>query len=446
MQGVNNEKVKSRRILKIVLIATGILVVAATAWYVLTPQGQSSRITAQAQDDYTCPMHQQVHAEKPGDCPICGMRLVKRSTLRQAKGADTTAPGAVMLTASSAIKANVATVRVERRALRNELRVPGTIEIAEPNEHTITARTRGRIEKLFVNQTGAYITAGMPLYEYYSPDLSSDVAQYIVARGVGMRPGAEMHGEINLERVARQRLKLYGLTDAQIDQFREQGAAPATFTINAPASGTVIRKGVLEGAWTSEGTMLFEIAELSTVWANFDVPQEMLPQVRIGQQASVTATAYPGSAFSGKVIFIYPVLNAQTRTARVRVALANPGGRLKIQMAVEGNMLLYAEKSLAIPASAIVRTGTKNIVWVRKKDGMFYPQEVVLGYRDAGDNYVVRGGLEEGDEIAASGTFLIDSERQLKMNSPMPGMPGMDNGAPSPEQEKPGDEMKGMKM
>jgi multidrug efflux pump subunit AcrA (membrane-fusion protein) len=119
------------------------------------------------------------------------------------------------------------------------------------------------------------------------------------------------------------------------------------------------------------------------------------------------------------VIFIYPVLNAETRSARIRVTLANPGLRLKIQMAVEGSITITYEKSLAIPASAVVRTGEKNVVWVKRDDGMFYPREVVLDYRDADNYYVVRSGLEEGDEIVASGTFLVDSERQLNMYSTM---------------------------
>ena len=407
----------------LVLIGVGI-----GAWYYFTPHGATittSKAVMQ-EDDYTCPMHQQVHSDKPGDCPICGMKLVKRRTLRNPvkQAGDSGSADAVMFSQLSAVRANVSTVHVERRTLHNEIRLPGTIEIAEPNERMITARTRGRVEKLYVRETGTYIKAGMALYEFYSPDLSSNVAQYIIAKNAQIHTTEHDHAGLNMESAARERLKLYGLTDAQIDIYAESTQAPQTFTVYARASGTVIKKNVVEGVWLDEGTMLYQIAELSTVWANFDIPQNVLSLVRIGQNVAVSSSAYGGTKFSGKVIFISPVLNESTRTARIRVALANPSSKLRIQMAVEGYITLSTDNALTIPVGAVVRTGNENIVWVKQSDGMFYPHKVILGFLDAEDNYAVLSGLEEGDLVAASGTFLIDSEHQLKTNSP--DMPGMD--------------------
>lgn len=427
----------------LILLAAGLGV-----WYFLIPHPTANHVFVQ-EDDYTCPMHQQVHSDKPGNCPICAMKLVKRSSLRTAplQPGDTAATEGVLFSQLSAVKANISTVKVERRAHWNELRLPGTIEIAEPNQRMITARTRGRIEKLHVTETGSYIKSGMPLYEYYSPDLSSNVAQYIIAKNAQVHISDHDHGNtsLNMEQVARERLKLYGLTDVQINEYGKNLSAPQTFIVYANASGTVIKKNAVEGAWLDEGTVLFQIAELSTVWAAFDIPQDELASVRIGQLVSVTASAYQDSRFSGKVIFISPVLNESTRTARIRVLLANPASKLKIQMAVEGHIIVASENALTIPASAIVHAGDDNIVWVIRSDGMFYPQKVILGFRDADDYYSVVSGIEEGDEIAASGTFLIDSEHQLKTNSPS--MPGMDmKKENSKEKEKPSEDMKGMKM
>jgi Cu(I)/Ag(I) efflux system membrane fusion protein len=228
----------------------------------------------------------------------------------------------------------------------------------------------------------------------------------------------------DLEAAAHTKLKLYELTDRQIEDIGKSGVTPRTFTIYARTNGTVLKKGILEGAWIDEGTMLFQVADLSTVWALLDIPEDALASVRIGQKVIVTSPAYPHDKFSGTVIFISPVLNATTRTARIRIALANPTQRLKIQMAVEGSIAIASQKTLAIPASAVVHNGDENIVWVKHSGGMFYPQRVELGYKDADGYYAVLSGLDEGDEIAVSGTFLIDSERQLEMGSTS--MPGMD--------------------
>lgn len=419
------------------------------SWYFFAPHSSENHVFVQ-EDDYTCPMHQQVHSDKPGNCPICGMKLVKRSSLHtvsKSSGGSSNLQG-VMFSQLSAVKANISVTKVERRILHNELRLPGTIEIAEPNEQVITARTRGRIEKLFVKETGGYIKAGMPLYQYYSPDLSANVAQYIIAKNAQVHSADHYHGgaSLNMEQAARERLKLYGLTDAEINQYSESTSAPQTFTIYASASGTIIKKDVVEGAWFDEGTTLFQIAELSTVWANFDIPQDALGSVHIGQSVSVTVSSYANLQFTGKVIFISPVLNESTRTARIRVLLANPASKLKVQMAIEGQIIIASETALTVPASAVAHTGDDNIVWVKRSDGMFYPQKIILGFRDNEDNYAVISGVEEGDIIASSGTFLIDSEHQLKTNSlSMPGM-DMKKEKPSEEKEKPAQSMPGMKM
>ncbi|HET9137018.1 MAG TPA: efflux RND transporter periplasmic adaptor subunit [Candidatus Kapabacteria bacterium] len=427
-----NEELQISRARKrrFVWIGIGLLILLAAGygiWQVFYKSAVPPHTVVQT-DDYTCPMHQQVHSDKPGDCPICGMKLVKRSTLRGTASTDTMGGGTgLAISALSAVRANVATMKVERRTLQNQMRLPGAIEIAEPNEHIITARVRGRIEKLYVKETGTYIKAGSPLYELYSPELSNDAAQYLILKNnpdhaSTIHSNASAHS-IDLESAARQKLKLYSLTDTQIDDLEKNDRVPQTFTIYAPVSGTVLKKSVLDGSWVDEGTVLFQVAELSTVWASIDIPQEALSLIRIGQQVVATTSTYPSTTFSGPIIFISPVLNETTRTARIRVALENLAGKLKIQMSIDGSIVLQSDRTLAVPASAIVHNGAENLVWVKRSDGMFYPQKVTIGFRDADDFYAVSSGIAEGDEIAVSGTFLIDSERELKMGStPMPGM------------------------
>ena len=407
--------------LKIILVIFLLLGSAAGVWYYSNSRTSVTTVKV-AEDDFTCPMHQQVHSDKPGDCPICGMKLVRRSTLKNTS-ADSSANSmgsGLMFSDLSAIRANVSTVIAEKKLMHNDLRLIGTIEIAEPNERMITARLRGRIEKLYIKETGDYISSGMPLYEFYSPELSSAVAQYITAKNqhnhlVSQHGNDEPH--ISIENLIREKLKLYELTDKQLAEYAAANKVPPTFTIYSPAAGTVMKKEIIEGAWVDEGTALFQIANLSTVWATLDIPEDMLATVHIGRQVSITSSAYSDQKFFGSVIFISPVVNPSTRTARIRVALTNPSQKLKIQMAVEGHLSLSSQKMVAVPASAIVHNGNEDIVWVKRSDGMFYPQKVILGYKDSDDYYSVVSGIDDGDEIAVSGTFLIDSERQLKMNS-----------------------------
>jgi Cu(I)/Ag(I) efflux system membrane fusion protein len=411
---INTSKAGKKNLIAIVVL--GVLFAAAASWYFFLRTPSDSAPLAEG-DYYTCPMHPQVHSDKPGNCPICSMKLVKHSTLVAKSGTDTTARSGdegLMLSPLSALKANVSTVLVEERVMHNEVDAPGTIEIAEPNERVISARVRGRIEKLYVSETGAYVEKGKPLYEYYSPDLSADVAQFLIARNASAHMSMDHGGgHANLEHTARERLKLYGLSEKEIDEFAERGSAPETFTVRSPASGTIMKKAALEGAWLDEGTLIFQVADLSTVWAYFDIPENAISFVHKGQSVSVTSPSYPSERFLGTVIFISPVVNQTTRTARIRVALANPLGKLKIQLAVEGAMGMATTTMLAVTESALVRRGNENFVWVKRSDGMFYPVKVIVGFRD-GEYYAVMAGLSEGDEIAASGTFLLDSERELR--------------------------------
>ncbi|MDP4237453.1 MAG: efflux RND transporter periplasmic adaptor subunit, partial [Bacteroidota bacterium] len=240
----------------VIAIVIGVLALGAIGYYFYSKQNTPVR-SETAATIYTCPMHPQIRSDKPGSCPICGMTLVPK----REGAADKTAaiPGSVTVSAAEAIKANVQVVAIERRPFIKDIQSVGTIKIAEPGEHVISARTRGRIDKLYINATGKTIRKGEPLYEFYSPDLLNAEQEYLIAKnehGVSMPNDADrMHGDMNEGLVAagKERLKLYGLSDNQIADIIEEGITRSTITVLAPESGIVLQKLVQEGAYVDEG-------------------------------------------------------------------------------------------------------------------------------------------------------------------------------------------------
>ncbi len=370
-------------------------------------QGKDDKSLTPVKEYWTCSMHPQVRMDKPGACPICGMDLIKKIDNDKGSGAGETndSVSSVTLSGRKQVLANVSTVRVTKETLKKEVAVYSYLDFAEQSRKIISARFNGRIEKLLVDKTGDYVKKGQALFEIYSPDLVQAQNDYLLA--------LSNNENISLATAAKSKLELFGLTNTQIKEIETGNKVKSILTYYSPVSGTVIEKKVREGMYVNEGTALYDIAELSSLWSISEVNEKDLASVKVGNTVKLNLKAYPQEVFIGKVTFIYPVVNSQSRTVKVRSEFSNTAGKLKPQMYGETVFSINAGQGLLVPAGAIIFSGKRTIVWVKMPDGMFEGHLVTVGDK-YGDKYQVLAGLNENDEVAASGGFLIDSESQLK--------------------------------
>ena len=382
-----------------------------------------------ASDYYTCPMHPSVRSDKPGACPVCGMALVKKSVQAETS-ADTAGLRGVSLSPTQRIVANVSTVAAVRRSVSREINAVGIVAAPEPSQATVAARFRGRLEKLLVNSTGQKVRKGEPLFEMYSPDLISAERDFLLALQSArlVRPD-DTTGSSSMQKklldASRERLAIhFGLTDAQIEQIESSGQIRNTVTFVSPIAGTVLQKAVQEGMYVDEGMTLYQLADLSTVWAYLDVYEKDLRAVRRGQPITVTTEAYPGRTFSGRITFIDPVVDPGTRTVRVRTELPNGEGLLKPNMFIRARLSSSAVSGVAVPQSAVLSTGPRTVVWVEVAPNQFEPRDVELGVTDGTQVEILRG-VREGEMVAQTGGFLIDSESSLQQPSSRTRMQGI---------------------
>lgn len=358
---------------------------------------------------WTCSMHPQIRMEEPGDCPICGMDLIPLQTTGSGDAAID--PNAIQLSVEAAALANVQTTIVSRQNPVKEVQLYGTIQVDERLSQSQTSHVSGRIEKLFVTFTGESVRRGQPLATIYSPELLNAQQELIeAAKMKDLQPA--------LVQAVREKLRLWKLTDEQIARIEQSGEVSPLIDVVATSSGIVISKNVNQGDYVNTGTILFNIADLSRVWAIFDAYESDLPFLKVGDRLEYTLQSLPGKTFSGRISFINPILDPATRTAKVRVETANPGMELKPEM--YANALIDAplkqyNNEVVIPKSAILWTGKRSIVYVKQPDTetpSFLLREIELG-PSLGDAYVVLSGINDGDEIVTNGAFTVDASAQL---------------------------------
>jgi len=467
------------------VFVAGIAIGAAVHWALSPAKGvsqepASSSMQEQAgeQVDYwTCSMHPQVHAPKPGLCPYCNMKLIPVN-----KEAGNEMASMREFTTSEAAKAlmNIETSPVERKFVEAEIRMVGKVEYDESKLAYITAWVPGRLDQLYVDYTGVSVNKGDHMVYMYSPELLSAQQELLQAVKSAQRIKSD-NSDIMRDltsgtlEAAREKLRLLGLSAEQIAEVEKRGSPIDHITIYAPISGIVVHKNALEGMYVNTGTRIYTVADLSHVWVKLDAYESDLSWLRFGQQVEFMTVSFPGEVFKGTISFIDPVLDPVTRTVKVRVDVPNEDGKLKPEMFVKalvkanvaavgkvmdpglagkwicpmhpsvvkdepgecdicGMPLVKTEslgyvsvepqdsdKPLVIPVTAALITGTRAIVYVEvpNTDKPTYEgREIVLGPR-AGDYYIVRNGLEEGQRVVTRGNFKIDSALQIQAKPSM---------------------------
>ena len=334
----------------------------------------------------------------------------------------------VRLTAAQTQAIGVTYTVVQRGPLERTVRTVGQIAPAESRLADVTSKIDGFVDSLFVDATGVAVRRGQPLLTLYSPMLVAAQEELLTARRLATsldssETDAWRNARALLE-AARRRLVYWDISAEQIERLERSGEVTKTLTLTAPFEGVVLEKAVVAGQAVSPGMKLYRLADLSTVWIEGDVFEQDIASVRVGAPARVELGAYAGSSFTGRVSFVSPVVDPQSRTARVRVVVANRNGALKPGM--YGTLYFDARLGtdvLSVPAEAVVMTGERNLVFV-VREGALEPREVTLGAR-AGDRLQVTGGLNEGERIVASANFLVDAESRLGTGQGMANMPGM---------------------
>ena len=357
---------------------------------------------------WTCSMHPQIKLDKPGKCPICAMDLIP---LQKNVSGDAPAESSdIQLSDEAVALADVQTTRVSKENPVKTIRLYGKIVSDERSLQSQTAYVGGRIEKLAVEFTGETVRKGQNLATIYSPELFTAQQELLQANQM-QQP--------QLLQAAREKLRLWNMTEEQIDHILKSGKASPTVEIKANTSGIVTTKRVNRGDYVSQGSVLFDIANLSRVWAMFDAFETDLPYLNKNDKVEFTLPAFPGKKFSGRVSFIDPMLNPNTRTARVRVEVANDRLELKPEMyataKVEASLKQYKGR-IVIPQSAVLWTGKRSVVYVRRPDHSiptFQLREIELGPA-LGGAYVVVDGLDEGEHVVTNGAFAIDASAQLE--------------------------------
>lgn len=424
-------------------------------------------------------MHPQIKQPKPGKCPLCGMDLIP---LKSGTASDDRKP-VIELSPYAEKLAEVSTVPVERKFVSIEIRMAGKVALDEYTMSYITARMPGRIDKLYVNYTGIAVKKGDHIAEVYSPDLL--LAQQELLQSLKFAKAAKSDDEFAVRTLnsVKEKYRLWGFSDAQIQEIIQRGKVSDHLTITAPISGIVIEKSVREGQYFEKGEKLFAIADLNQLWVNLEAYETDIPWIKYGQDVEFSTEAYPGKTFKGRISFIQPVMDEMTRTIKLRLNVENHDGILKPGMFVRavlraeiaddgrivnnvlagkwispmhpeivkdrpgncdicGMPLVPAETlgfagkgdrklrpPLVIPASAPLVTGKRAVVYlaVPGKKGQYEGREIQLGAK-AGDFYIVEAGLREGENVVVSGNFKIDSSVQIH------GKPSMM--APYPPDEK----------
>ncbi|MGK2856824.1 MAG: efflux RND transporter periplasmic adaptor subunit [Thermoanaerobaculia bacterium] len=408
-------------------VALGFFAAAVLSGILIWQYSSDDEMAEAGETIYYCPMHPTITSPVPGNCPICGMNLIRRVNTDPAASSLAEAGSlgdleAISMSPSQQVMANVATARAELTQWNQDFVTTGAITYDETRLAQVTSYTAGRIEKLFVQFTGDTVRRGQAVAQIYSPELHSSQQEYLLAIANRERmkkagfDGARSAAN-DLVESSRRRLQLLGMTDRQLLEIERGGKPFSTTTIYSPVAGIVTTRNAVPQQYVQAGEPLLEVADLSTVWVEADVYEKDLAKVMAGQSVLVTAPAYPGETFAGTVAFLEPVLSGQSRSNRARIQLANPELRFKPGMFVSVQLVQStSEPVLTVPRTAVVDRGENQFVWVATGDSRYAPRQVTVGTTD-GNRAQILSGLEPGEVVVTAGGFLIDSESQLRQMS-----------------------------
>ena len=379
-------------------------------------------VTAAAKK-YQCPMHPQIVRDQPGDCPICGMKLVpvgSRTPVPGAEGTGSSPEGftTVRIDPERQQLIGLKTSVVEQAPFSTSIRTVGRVTGDERRIHHVHTRYEAYIEHLYGDFTGKYVRKGEPLVSVYSPDLYATQQEYLLAlrasrslAGSGLPSVSE--GGRDLLEAARRRLLLWDISPDEIRRIEEKGEPSRTLDLYAPISGYITARTAYHGMKVMPADSLFDIVDLSHVWVLADVYEYEVPRLSVGQSATMTLSYWPGRTWRGTVTYVYPAVDEKTRTVKVRLEFDNPKEELKPEMFADVAIRGKSRDVLGVPDDAVLDSGTRKVVFVALGEGRFQPRDITVGDHGGGV-YEVKSGLVAGESVARGANFLVDSESRLK--------------------------------
>ncbi len=367
------------------------------------------------------PMHPAYHSEKAGIAPDCGMALVpmyESKTPAEQASADA---GLIHMPKSQQHALGVRLTTVEEREVSRTLRTSGVVTADETRIAHVHLKTAGWVEEVYANFVGQLVQKGEPLFTVYSPELVATQQEYLIARRGMQQLGKSQYEDVakssqSLMDSARERMKLWDLTDRQIAELDRTGEVSKTITVYSPVSGFITDRKAFPHTSTTGDMDLYTIADLSRVWVTADVFEADLPYVKVGQQAVIRFPYAPGKAITGRVGYSYPVLDPQTHTAKIRIDVGNPGMVLKPNMLADVELTINYGRHVVVPAEAVLNSGTMQTVFLARDDATFEPRQVTMGATVDGMT-ILTAGVKKGESIVESGNFLLDSDTRL--NAPV---------------------------